>query len=202
MLKPFFVRSRQLERPLAAPAAAGTMTLPVAGAANFLPGDLLFIAHADQSLIESLGPVQTVTSSTVTATFPLRTARSVTATLWRPAATFHWKSLQAAPVERSFQEGIHLERTLGGGFYAVRLAAPQREDTLRFPSVTRSEFEALRVWLAAHTRSGLDEFTWVDEYRQPARVRLAACDFEQHEQPSRVLALALRLIVLEEGGFA
>jgi hypothetical protein len=202
MIKPLFARNKQLERPLAVPAAAGATTLQVAGAANFLPGDLLFIAHADQSRPECLGPVRATTATTLTVTFPLQTARSATATLWRPAGTFHWKTLQSASVERAFQEGLHLERTLGGGFYPVRLAAPQREDTLRFPAVARSEFEALRAWFTTHTRSGLDEFTWVDEHRQLARVRLAACDFDQKEHPPRVLTLALRLIVLEEGGYA
>ncbi len=202
MIKPLFARNKQLERPLTAPAAAGATVLKVTGAANFLPGDLLFIAHADQSLPECLGPVRAATATTLTPTFPLQSARSATATLWRPAGVFHWKTLQSASVERAFQEGIRLERTLGGGYYPVRLAAPQREDTLRFPALTRSEFETLRAWFATHTRSGLDDFTWVDEHRQLARVRLAACDFDQKEQTPRVLALALRLIVLEEGGYA
>lgn len=202
MLKPLFVRNKQLERPLTAPAAAGATTLSVAGAANFFPGDPLFIAQADQSQTEYLGPVRSATATTLSVTFPLQMARPTTATLWRPAATFAWKSLPAAPVERAFREGIHLEQTLGGGFYPVRLAPPQREDTWRFTALARSEFEALRAWFSNHTRSGLDEFTWVDTCGQVARVRLAACDFAQQEQTPHVLAFALRLLVLEEGGYA
>ena len=77
-----------------------------------------------------------------------------------------------------------------------------RDDTLRFPEVSRAHFLAWRDWFGANLRMGLNDFTWVDESRAVARVRLLNREFEQTGPTPGVVSVVIRLAVLQEGGTA
>ncbi len=202
MMKPLFAKDKQLERNLAQSEAAGATVLHVATPSDFNLNDLVFVADADGTGVEYLGAVTAVGADSLTVSHPLAASRDTTATLWRPAAEFRWETVTAEPMRRAFREGIAVERSVGGALWSVRVAEAVREDTLRFKGVSRAHFTAFRAWLAAWTRSGLDDFTWIDESRAAARVRLLDCDFEQVEKIPGALALALQLAVQQEGGYA
>ncbi|MBN1867725.1 hypothetical protein JW916_10570 [Candidatus Sumerlaeota bacterium] len=203
MIKPLFTRERELERSLSQSADAGSRVLYTASASDFSVGDRLFVSESDGSELEYLGAIAEVAPTSLTATFPLETAKSATARVWRPASAFQWETVTASPsVDRVLREGIVAERSVGGALWSARVADPWREDTLRFPGLSRAHFTAFRSWLASATRGGLDDFTWVDETRCVARVRLLDSGFDQKETVSRVVDLVLKLAVLEEGGTA
>jgi hypothetical protein len=202
MIKPLFAKARDRERTLTQAAQAGTKTLHVSAPSEFALGDRIFVSESDGSELEYLGPVTQIGADSLTVTHALANPKTITARIWRPQSAFQWDTVTTEPVERVFHEGIAVERSVGGALWAVRLADPIREDTLRFTGVSRAAFASFRSWLSSHACGGLDDFTWVDEQRACARVRLLNCDFIQLEKVPRVVALDIRLAVLGEGAYA
>lgn len=202
MLKPLFAKGKELERPLTHSANAGENFLRCANSYEFGIGQRTFVAESDGAELEYMGPVTMAGDPPwVETVLSLKQAKTVTATLWRAQTFFQWETVTSQPVQRAFHEGIVVERSVGGRLWSVRVADPLREDTLRFTGVSRPSFAAFQGWMAAATRGGLEEFTWVDEERQIARVRLVNCDLVQVENSPRTLAIDLKLAVLAEGEY-
>lgn len=200
MLKPIFTKGTALHRSLNSAPQAGARILYCDESRDFSIGDRVFVAEADGSELEYMGVVRVSGDPPwLETTLSMKKAKSANAAIWRAQSVFQWETVTAAPVQRVFHEGIVVDRSVGGGLWAVRVADPVREDTLRFNGVSRASFAAFRAWLAASTRNGLEEFTWVDEERQIARVRLLRCDLVQAENAPRTLAFDLKLAILAEG---
>jgi hypothetical protein len=204
MIKPLFAKGKELERTFASETSAGSATLEVAAPEDFALGDRVFVANADGSALECVGPVTEVSEDAITVRYGLKWARGTTARVWRAQRVFQWETVSEEPVASVFRDGIRAERSVGGAVWSVRTGDPAREDTVRFSGVSRGGFAAFRAWLEAAARGGVDDFTWVDETRQPARVRLLESGFApaQGVEVLRSLDLTIRLAVLEEGGYA
>ena len=202
MIKPLFGKGKTLQRNLSHPEPAGSQTLHIASPGGFSPGDRVFCSEVGGSELEYLGPVTSVEPDAIQVTHGLAAAKNASAIVWKPEGCFQWPTIASSPVERVFHEGIATERAVGGALWSVRTSDPWREDTLRFQGISRAHFAELRAWLAAHARGGLDDFTWVDEAREIARVRLLHCDFTQIEKTPHSMELAIQLAVLEEGDYA
>jgi hypothetical protein len=202
MMKPLFAKDKLLERNLAQSEPVGTRLLHVASPSDFSLGSLVFVGDLDGANVEYLGAVTAVGLDSLSVAHALGLPRLGTATLWCSASALRWASVTDEPVERAFREGIAVERSAGGALWSVRVADAVREDTLRFKGISRAQFTDFRDWLAASARSGLDDFTWVDESRRVARVRLQDCDFKLIEEVPGSLTLAQHLALDQEGGYA
>ena len=202
MIKPLFAVAKNLERALSHAETAGATDLHVPSPSDFSVGAPIFVSEANGAEMEFLGRIRAIGDDTISVAFGLAADKSATAKIWTPSSAFPWEAVTSQPMERSFHEGIRVEQSVGGALWSVRTAEPLRTDRLRFREISRSHFAAFRSWLSAQVRGGLDDFTWVDEERNVARVRLVRCDFTQVEERPRVVELIVDLAVLEEGGYA
>ncbi|NQU43389.1 hypothetical protein HQ520_08885 [bacterium] len=202
MIKPLFAQGISHQTLLAQAEPSGVSTLRVTGPEGFSVGQHVFCCESDGSELEYAGCVTAVDLDAVSVHLPLLQGKQSGGLVWSAESVFQWQRISAGPLHRSFQEGIRSEHSVGGAVWSVRTGDPWREDELCFRGLLRSHFVAFRQWLTENVRGGLDDFTWVDEARDVARVRLTNTEFLQVEQVPRVIELRLKLAVLEEGGYA
>jgi hypothetical protein len=201
MIRPVFAKGKEQEQALsqAAPASANQLYTPSASA-NFSVGDLIFIAEADGSELEFLGPVIAVAPTFLTTTLWLGEGKSETAVLWRAAESFSWPVEPAFPLEKEFASGIKAARSLDGTVYSARLAEPRRTDRLS-ARIRRSDFDDLRQWIDANLNGGLDDFSYVDERGGVAKGRLISPSITQKQDDEGLVDFELDIAVIAEGVF-
>ncbi|MFP4379462.1 MAG: hypothetical protein ACLFUS_03080 [Candidatus Sumerlaeia bacterium] len=202
MIKPIFAHAKSQIQNLDAAVAAGASLLPVASPEVYAPGDKIFCAENDGSLLEYLGNVRTVAADSITVDQTLENARTTASQIWKAASFFQWIVMPAGPVEKHYRQGVAVERGVGGALWSVRSAAPSRQDILRFRGVSRAHFSLLRNWLDANVRGGIDTFTRVNEFREINTVRLLDCDFVQREEKTETIELEVQIEIIETGAYA
>ncbi|MCE5228775.1 hypothetical protein LLG95_04165 [bacterium] len=138
---------RDAESVVADEAQAGATTIALVNAdIIFTAGDLLFISESDGSETEWLGRVTQLTSMSIGFSRPLRSSKNTGAKLWRAASAIG-ASEAALPARRTRQSGVITERSLGGRFYAVRVAEPTETFTLELGGLTPAAARAITSWL-------------------------------------------------------
>lgn len=202
MFKPFFAKGKASQAVLSRLVPAGAFILPVDSVAGFAPGDRIFCAGAGGSKTEYLGVAAQVSDDGIRVSRAVKLGRDAGALVFRPVSVFQWPGASAGSFLTSFHSGIAVERAVDGGLWPVRVADAWREDTVEFPELNRSTFNAFRAWLEGVARGGLEDFGWVGESGEVARVRLLDCDFNKIKASGCLVDLLLRLAVLEEGGYA
>ncbi|HBF35338.1 TPA: hypothetical protein DDW35_12325 [Candidatus Sumerlaeota bacterium] len=201
MMKPFFAKGKTLARNLTQAASAGSQLLPIDTPSDFAVGDRIFCAESGAGL-EYLGVVLQVNTASLEVSLPLKITKTVAATLWRPSYAFQWSRVLESSSHTTYQNGMVVERAVGGALWPVRTADPTHQQTLSFHALPLSSFNVFRAWLDTAVRSGLDEFTWVSENGEVARVRLLDADFKEVDTCVKSINLSLPLAVLQEGGYA
>lgn len=147
---------RQCETTLEDVVPAGATTIALADAnAIFAAGDLLFASEADGGETEWLGRVAAVTEASVGFSRPLAKSKNSGAKLWR-AASWVAAAGAAPPTRRTRSSGVVTERSLGGRFYAVRVAEPSETFALELGGLTPASARAVMDWIDAAADGGLN----------------------------------------------
>lgn len=138
---------REAEQILGDVTPVGAATIAVAGAdIIFAAGDLLFISEADGSETQWLGRVAYLSPVSISFSRPLRSSKNSGARLWRAASAIVVPE-NALPARRTRAGGVVVERSLGGRFYAIRVAEPSETFTLELGGLTPAETRAVIEWL-------------------------------------------------------
>ncbi len=200
MIKPVFLKGRELERVLTAGVDAGDTMLPVSAGLDFSVGDHVLVSDADGSAAEYVGQASATAANSVTTALGVASVRSAGALVWRAAAVMAWRSVTASPQSVDYDQGVRTEWTVGGDVVSSRLGSETVEERLRFSEISLGEFEDFRTWLQSAAQGGLLSFTRVGEERGVAVARLVDTRLERREKRRETLGLELRLAIIESGG--
>jgi hypothetical protein len=200
---PFCAQGRPIEATLSSSISEGENRIYIPRPIDWNYGDRVFVGNSDFTNVEYLGMVVTINNDSLVTTLPAARSHGDTSIVWRPAKYFIWRDQPILPIERTRNEGIVAERSAGGALWSVRVAAPSLEVAVRFRGVVAAEYETFREWIDDELRGGLDDFTWVDERRKIARVRLLETRLEvSPDSPAEPSVLHVRYAVLAEKEYA
>ncbi len=188
---------REAEQELSQSAGAGATTLALAGAdLLYAPGDLLF-AGAGQWL----GRATQATAAGVSFSRPLGEPLAAGARLWRAARWIEAPGAGQPPARRERSSGVLTERSVGGCFYAVRVAEPSETFTLELGGLTPAVERALVEWIGAALGGGLAPLALVEPGGGVLAVRLAGGALVRERGRGDRLTLRLPLILVAEGQY-
>jgi len=185
-----------------APAQARMLRLDEADAAFFRVGDPLFVHHPDDATLESPGVVSSIDAGALSLSLPVRETTTPGSSVWRPASWFAWPSEPDLPIERRYESGVRVERSMAGVFFATQVAEPLEIVRLRCGCMPHAQLQALCAWIGGAIQSGLLEFALVDERGVVNRARLVPPDWEARRVDEQLAELTLELAILAEGEYA
>lgn len=184
---------------LPGPVATGDTTLALPSASSFFaPGDILFVADADATNAEYLGAVSAADTSSLTFTLPAQTARPAGASLFSPINVIRTTGRLNPPLQRTFQSGVHTQRTLGGQVVAIRTAQPAAQIELTIAGLTPHEEEQLVNDLNAATDNLRLPFTMISSSRRILALQLAAPQLNRNAAPGGRRSVAFTAFGLGE----
>jgi len=184
-------------------ARRGESALSIQGDAApfYQPGDCLFACAPDGGDMQHLGAATALNDTNVEFSAAL-SADLGGGTLWRAVNTFVVPTIPSAPVERRYESGLAIERSIGGIVYSTRIAAPWRIDLLRFQQITRAAWQQWREWMRVYLANGARTFTWVDESGLVCRAQLNKPEITTHAASELFIDVALEIAILAEGEYA
>jgi hypothetical protein len=151
--------------------------------------------------LEYLGIATSVSSTAVTVSHPVSSAKSTGALLWKPEHAFQWEVGRSSPLVRTYDRGVEVQRSAGGVLYSTQVSDPYRIESLSFDQVTRGNYQEYEQWVRDVIHDGLDAFTYVDEEGVVSVVKLLTPKLVQKERHPRLVSLLIELQYVAEGSY-